>query len=142
MAVVVAVMVEFDAEEVFDGTFEVDVEVGFGVDEGFEFSFYVVAFAEVDEVIDVQSDVDGRLARDESAGEYARGVWEGIETDGLEGFCCCFVPVAGAAFESIEGSAEEEVSIWWGDWASWWWFADVFFVFWEEALAKGLDEVS
>ena len=142
MTVIMAVVIEFDAEEVFDGTFKVDVEVSFGVYEGFEVGFYFVAFAEVDEVVDVEANVNWRLARDEGAGEDAGGVWEGIEADGLECFCCCFVPVAGTLFEAVERSAEKEVSVGWGNWTSWWWFADVFFLFGKEALAEGLYEVS
>ena len=98
MTIGVTVMVKFDAKEVFNGAFKVNVEVGFGVDEGFELRFYFVTFTEEVEVIDVEPDVDGRLTRDEGASEYAGRVWEGIEANGFEGFCCCFVPVAGTAF--------------------------------------------
>ena len=55
-------MVKFDAKEMFNWAFKVNIEVGFGVDEGFELRFYFGAFTEVDEVIDVEPDVDGRLA--------------------------------------------------------------------------------
>ena len=91
-------MVEFDAQEVFDWAFKVHVEVSFGVDKGFELRFYFLAFTKVDEVIDIEPDVDGRLTLDDGSSEYAGEVWEGIEANEFEGFCCCFVPVAGAAF--------------------------------------------
>ena len=58
----VVLVVKFDAKEMFNWAFKVNIEVGFGVDEGFELRFYFIAFTEVDEVIDVEHDVDGRLA--------------------------------------------------------------------------------
>ena len=50
--------------------------------------------------------------------------------------------MAGTLFEAVEGSAKEEVSFRWCNWAPWWWFTDISFVFGKEALTEGLDKIS
>ena len=103
LSVIVLLTVNVEAEEVFDGTIEVDAEGGFLFHATFEFGFYGIAFTEIDAVIDEKAKVDGWFSFEEGSGEDAGIVGKLLKSDGFKCGYGCFVPVARAAFETIEG---------------------------------------
>ena len=54
-AIGILLAINAEAEEVIDGAVKIDTEVGIIFHSSFEFLFYVVTFAEVDDVVDKEA---------------------------------------------------------------------------------------
>jgi hypothetical protein len=132
--------VEGDTQKVGDRS----VEGGLEVLCPFSFEVFLngVGCAEVDEVIDVQSDIQRWFPWDDGAGEYTWWVRKRLEAEFDKSCTGFFIPVAGRTFETVKGAKKAPERILGCLGASWGRAKNVRFIFRKGTLAESLGDVA